>query len=110
MWPLFCFGKISQIKFAGVFFMNLIVLFGFEIWALVYALFVAGFVANVLSDRTLNFNYQCWVWIAALLVWMWGGMIVLNFSNTPVDLSAFYFVLPISAVYLSTVSLFLSLV
>jgi len=57
--------------------MNLIVLFGFEIWALVYVLFVAGFVANVLSDRSLD--YQCWVWVGALLVWMWGGMIVFNF-------------------------------
>lgn len=46
--------------------MNLIVLFGFEVWALVYAMFVAGFVANVLSDRSLD--CQCWVWIVALLV------------------------------------------
>lgn len=52
--------------------MNLIVLFGFEIWALVYVLLGLGIIANIVyGDWKSGYKYWAMVW----LTWMWGGMI-----------------------------------
>ena len=51
--------------------MNLIVLFGFEIWVLMYVLLGLGIIANIAYG-----DCRIWYWAMTWLVWMWGGMIV----------------------------------